>query len=453
MPQQQQRQASSGSQHSSSSSGSSTTGSNSDVMEQLQGKGPELPEQNLGEMDSGSSFADMAGGILDAVAPGEGSAVKFKLTGKIPLYVTPAVSVYFKPSMEMGVARKSGKLEASMQLAAAVEVSAEVDAWLIDLEASLTASFSGTLKIVGDSGAEIFDEFLLSLRYIIEGACDTVSMPERIKNSIVTGIMSDEEMQDTIEGMDGKDKVELTLDAGLSGRASAGGLGASASANVSHAMTLQNNGNDQLEANSQTTTRGTVQIGPFTAERKWVDGKTIDTLSARKDIPILGQTVASGLKVQFTNEQLDKVQLTGSLSKEISWDDLADMMTSDNSWLNTIKNGVVQGIIQLNQQIDSPLLNNIAGRLDTSPTDVADATLSSMGEEVTTRSVSFDAKAKIKADTELSWQRGKGFAFKITISTDNSTSIGFGENKIEITQNDRLMQLTVGDAGLNIDFS
>lgn len=453
MPQQEQRSATSNSQQSSSSSGTSSTGSNSDAMEQLQGKGPELPEQNLGEVESGSGFADMAGGILDAVAPDEGSAVQFKLTGKIPLYVTPAVSVYFKPSMTMGVKRKLGKMEASMQLAAAVEVSAEVDAWLVDLEASLTASFSGTLKIVGDSGAEIFDEFLLALRYVIEGACETVSMPDSIKESIVTGIMSDAEMQETIEEMDGKDKIQLDLNAGLTGSASAGGLSASAGADVTHSMTLQNNGNDELQSSDQTTTKGTVQIGPFTAERKWMDGKTVDTLSAKKDIPILGQNVSANLKVQFTNEQLDKVMLTGSTSKEVSWDDLADMMTTENSWLNTLKNGVVQGIVQLNQQIDSSLLNNIAGRLDTSPTDISDATVSTLGEEVTNKSVDFDAKVKIKADANLSWQRGKGFSFKVTLSTDNSTSVGYGENKIEITQNDRLMLLTVGNAGLNMDFS
>ena len=453
MPQQEQRSATSNSQQASSSSGTSSTGSNSDAMEQLQGKGPELPEQDLGEVESGSGFADMAGGILDAVAPDEGSAVQFKLTGKIPLYVTPAVSVYFKPSMTMGVKRKLGKMEASMQLAAAVEVSAEVDAWLVDLEASLTASFSGTLKIVGDSGAEIFDEFLLALRYVIEGACETVSMPDSIKESIVTGIMSDAEMQDTIEEMDGKDKIQLDLNAGLKGSASAGGLSASAGADVTHSMTLQNDGNDELQASDKTTTKGTVQIGPFTAERKWMDGKTIDTLSAKKDFPILNEKVSANLKVIFTNEQLNKVMLTGSTSKELSWDDLADMMTTENSWLNTLKNGVVQGLVQLNQQIDSPMLNNIAGRLDTSPTDISDATISPLGDEVTNKSADFDAKVKIKADANLMWQRGKGFSFKVTLSTDNSTSIGYGENKIEITQNDRLMLLTVGNDGLNMDFS
>ncbi len=455
MPQQQQRSASQGSQRSNSSSGTSSTGSNSDAIAQLQGQGPELPVQDLGEMDSGASFADMAGGVLDAVAPGEGSALSFKLTGSIPLYKTPGVTVSFKPSMNMGVARKKGKLEASMQLAAAVEVSAEVDAWLVDLQASLSASFSGTLKIVGDDGAEIFDQFLLSLRYIIEGACESVSMPDGIQQTIVTGVMSDNDMQDTIEGMDDKDKVQLDLEAGLQGSASAGIVGASASASVRQSMTLQNNGNDELSASSDTSTTvaGSVRIGPFNAERKIKDGVKYDTLSASHTVPVLGQDVSAALKMQFKNEQLNKIQLTANTTKEISWDDLADMMTTENSWLNTLKNGITDGIVQLNQQIDNPLLNSIAGRVGSAPVSVADATVSELGEEVTESSMSFDAQAQVKATADMSWQRGKGFLFKVTLATNNTTSVGFGENKMTITQNDRLLLLTVGNDGLDLDFS
>ena len=52
----------------------------------------------------------------------------------------------------------------------------------------------------------------------------------------------------------------------------------------------------------------------------------------------------------------------------------------------------------------------------------------------------------------LSGNLAKGLVFKITVATNNSTSIGFGNNKIEVTQNDRLMLLTVGNLGLDIRF-
>ena len=100
---------------------------------------------------------------------------------------------------------------------------------MFDLKAALEANFKGTIRITGDNGLEVFDEFLLSLRYIIESACNTVSMPDKFKQPIVSGIMSDADMKDTIEGMDEKDKVKLDLEASIKGSASAGALGASAS--------------------------------------------------------------------------------------------------------------------------------------------------------------------------------------------------------------------------------
>ena len=436
---------------------SSSTGStqNSEVLSQLQGKGPDIPQTDLGAADSGSAFADMAGGLLDSIAPAEGSAVKLKITGAIPLYKTPGVEVTFKPTLEMGVERKFGKMVTSMGLSAGVEVSAGVETWLFDLKAALEANFKGTIRITGDNGLEVFDEFLLSLRYIIESACNTVSMPDKFKQPIVSGIMSDADMKDTIEGMDEKDKVQLDLEASIKGSASAGALGASASGSVKHSFMLQNDGNDELTVNQQNTVAGKVQVGPFSAERKVVDGKTTDTLAANKDLPILGQTVKASLKVLFVNEVLNKVHLSASLTKDLTLEMLNDMLFGDEGWLTATKNAVVGGIESLNAQIDNPLLKSVAGKLGSSPTSLQDASLSSAGEQIddiAKKNVDFDGKLSVKISTDLIWQSGKGLVFKITVATNNSTSIGFGGNKIEVTQNDRLMMLTVGNTGLDINF-
>ena len=137
MPQtnQQQLPTNSSSIGSSSTSTASTTANNSEVLQQLQGKGPELPETDLGAVESGKSFAEKAGALLDSVVPDEGSSLKFALTGAIPLYKTPGVTVTFQAFYEYG-GRKFGKIRASMQLAAAVEVSAGVEAWFVDFQAS-----------------------------------------------------------------------------------------------------------------------------------------------------------------------------------------------------------------------------------------------------------------------------------------------------------------------------
>ena len=175
----QQRLSGQSNQHSTTSSSTETTPSNTEVIQQLQGTGPELPKTDLGQSESGASFAAMAGGLLDSIAPAEGSGVKLVITGAIPLYKSPGIDVTFKPSLTMGIENKLGKMRASMQLAAGVEVSAGVDAWLFELKGAVEASFSGTLTIFGDSGTEIFEEFLMSLRYLIENACETVHLPDR----------------------------------------------------------------------------------------------------------------------------------------------------------------------------------------------------------------------------------------------------------------------------------
>ena len=118
-----------------------------------------------------------------------------------------------------------------------------------------------------------------------------------------------------------------------------------------------------LTVNQQNTVAGKVQVGPFSAERKVVDGKTTDTLAANKDLPILGQTVKASLKVLFVNEVLNKVHLSASLTKELTLEMLNNMLFGDEGWITATKNAVVGGIESLNQQIDNPLLKSVAGKL------------------------------------------------------------------------------------------
>lgn len=444
-------------QSTSSTSTSSGTGSNSEVMAQLQGQGPDLPEQDLGKVDSSSDFAKMAGGLLDAAAPAEGSSLEFKLTGEIPLYKNAGVSLDFKPSLTMGVKRFRGKFIASMQLTAAVNASVGVDLWVTELKAALEASFSGALKITGDDGFEVFDQFLLSLRYIIESACDSVSIPEKYKEPIINAVMSEEKVEDVIEEMDNKDQVRVDLSAGLKGSASAGVVGVDASASVKHSFILQNDGEDNLAMNQSTTGQASTKIGPFTAERRWLDNnKTLDTLSATKEFSILGQSVNGMVKLQFENNTLKRAQVGGSIEKSLSLDELSDLLFGEDGWLTAIKDGVVNGLVNLNQQIDNPLLQSIAGSLGSTNASSSDVVVSEMGEtigEATQSGTSLDAVAKIKVSADLIWQRGSGFSFKITVATNNSTKIGFGGNSVEITQNDRLMLLALGNTGLSVDFT
>ena len=466
----QQLPANSNNKSSSSSSSASTTADNSEVMQQLQGKGPELPQTDLGAVESGKSFAEKAGSLLDSVVPAEESSLKLTLTGAIPLYKTPGITVTFKPSLSMGVENKFGKIRASMQLAAAVEVSAGVDVWFVELQAALEASFTGTLNIHGDSGSEIFHEFLMSLRYIIEGACETVKMPERFKDPIVTGIMSDQAMQDTIEGMDDNDKVWLELKAGLKGTASAGldtggwlgsdeeeeeggSLGGSVSGSVSHHTILKNDGNDSLTTENQNSV--SVQVGPFSGTRKKMeDGSTLDILNAKASIPILSGSADASILAILSNKSLTKLQLKATLSQELTLEMLTNMMFKDTTWISNIKEGVLKGLLTINNQLDNPLLSKLAAKLASTPTEASTKTLSAAGEELAEagNKWSYDSTFKVALDTQLVWGKGKGLNFRVQICTNSSNAVGFGENKITLTRNSPLMTLSVGDEGVDMDF-
>ena len=207
-----------------------------------------------------------------------------------------AVTVTFKPSMSMGVENKFSKIRASMQLAAAVEVSAGIEAWFVDFQAA-----EGTWNAQHTwRQYEIFHELPMSLRYIIK--CGNSSNARPVQRPYCNGIMSDQAMQDTIEGMDGGDKVWLELKAGLKGTVSAelssgglfgsdedeedgGGIGGSVSGSVAHNLILKNDGDDSLTTEAQQSVSVSVVL---LQERKWMeDGSTLDILNAKTSIPIL----------------------------------------------------------------------------------------------------------------------------------------------------------------------
>jgi len=274
-------------------------------------------------------------------------------------------------------------------------------------------------------------------------------MPDRFKDPIVDGIMSDEDMLNTVQGMDKRDKVSLDLKAGLKGSASAGGLEASASASVGHSMILRNDGNDELETATQESV--SVQVGPFTGTRKWLDGNTLDILNAKTPLPMLGKSANASVMAILSNEVLNKVKISGSVSVELTLGMLKDKLFGDDGWIASLKDSVTRGIISLNKQIDNPLLSKLAAQLGSTPTSEAKKTLSPDGEELLHARASLDAKVKVSLVTSLTWERGKGFLFRVELATNASSSLGFGDNKIEITKNDRLALLSIGNDGLSID--
>ena len=319
-----------------------------------------------------------------------------------------------------------------------------MDAWFFEFKAALEATFTGTLRIFGDSGTEIFEEFLLSLRYLVENACTAVSMPDRFKEPIVTGIMSDDNMQDVVEEMDDQDKVQLELKAGLKGSLSVNDIEGSVSGTVGHSLILRNDGNDELETAHQQSV--SVQVGPFTGTRKWLDGNTLDILNANANIPIFGQTANASVTAILSNQELRKVKITANVTQELTLSMIKNLLFGDEGWMGRIKDSVVKGIISINKQMDNPLLTNLAGQVGSAPAAM-DKVISSTGEALSNKGLSIDGRVAVELGTDLIWEKDKGLLFRVRVSTSNSASLGVGDNKIEITQNDRLMLASYGEDG------
>ena len=133
---------------------------------------------------------------------------------------------------------------------------------------------------------------------------------------------------------------------------------------------------------------------------------------------------------------------------------LTNMMFKDTTWISNIKEGVLKGLLTINNQLGNPLLSKLAAKLASTPTEASTKTLSAAGEELAEagNKWSYDSTFKVALDTQLVWGKGKGLNFRVQICTNSSNAVGFGENKITLTRNSPLMTLSVGDEGVDMDF-
>ena len=145
---------------------------NQDAIDSLQNEEVEH-SVDLDQVQDGNSFKRMAAGALESAVAGEGSQASITIRGTLPLYKNVGVSVDFSPSLTLKAQRLRGKLRASISTTLEFKASAGTEGgWWPKFLAYFKASFNGTLLIIGDTATEVFDEFMLSLSYIAESACD-----------------------------------------------------------------------------------------------------------------------------------------------------------------------------------------------------------------------------------------------------------------------------------------
>lgn len=247
------------------SSSNTSGGMGNQAMSELRGGSSEqAPAVDLSNVSGANGFMRAASAALDAAVPVQGSYSSLSVSGNIPLWSDPSGSakVILAPSLKLQAARTSAdKFEVTISTALALTAKASRSlGWFGKFEAFMSAKASGSLKLVGDSAAEIFDEFMLTLREVIDGACGAAGVPNNVADALRQGIMSDSAREATIQNMDENDGVTATFGLGGSLGGKAGGIEGSAGIDYSHTTSLKNDGNNQLDTSSSSKTKTSLTL-------------------------------------------------------------------------------------------------------------------------------------------------------------------------------------------------
>ena len=223
------------------------------------------PPVTLGDVGDANSFMSATSAALDAALPTRGSFAKLSVAGNIPLATGGVADITFTPSLDLQVAReKTGEYSAMIATKAQIKASAGVDGWgwLPDFEAYVSGYLKGSVKIQGDSATEIMNLFMLSVRHIMESACDAAGAPADMKAHIAGAGMGEDAKLQTLHGMDKNDKVVASVGMGAEAGAKAGAFSGSVGADLTHTTTLSNtDGNrDELDVTSKNSAKASVSV-------------------------------------------------------------------------------------------------------------------------------------------------------------------------------------------------
>ena len=222
----------------------------------MQGGAVEAPI-NIGDVQSSDGFVHAAGDALNALLPKAGAYSRLSVSGKIPIYATGLINVLLCPKLTLQAGRQpNDKIYAMIRsdLTLKVEGDSGGESWWNRFNANLSANVFGMVRIVGDTPKEIFEEFMLSLREIVQGAAEGCGMPDKIKEPMINAILTGEKATNIAQNMDDGDSVTYSFGVGVSGGAEVGPLSASAGATYMKSATMHNsNGDGNVEFKTKDT--------------------------------------------------------------------------------------------------------------------------------------------------------------------------------------------------------
>ncbi len=397
--------------------GKGRTPSNSDQVQKKLGGGSVSAPTGLKQSDlgvkSGAGFSSAASKALAAIVPGPGSFASLRIVGKVPIYSSGAMNCFLEPALALEAAHTdAGKYEVtiSSQLGLLAEAGTRGSSWWPKFLAYFKGYVKGSLKIVGDSAAEIFDEFMLMIRMVVEGACDAAGAPADIKEAMSSAVMSSASKQSTIRGMDADDSATASVGGGVEAGADTSFGSAKGGAELMFSKTIENK-----DAN------------PNAVEVTASKSLTIAGELEHKD---MGLKVPANVTFLWKNGKLDEWYVGLSVTKRMPIGQFSDLALIGTSWAagfvnsmaNLIRNagtkGGIQGVGPIADLVQGMSVGNDAVKYGV------------LGKELKKAMASPDFAGKGGAEVNLGisgqagWSRAKGANMRLALTTSDSWTLG-----------------------------
>lgn len=388
----------------------------------------------LGEVQDGPSFGRAGAAALNAVVPGPGSFASLKISGKIPIYTTPAFSAFLESVLQVQAARtKSGTFEAtfSSQLGVLAEAGASGSPWWPRFVATLKAYVKGSLKIVGDDAEEIFDQFLLTLSHVVANAATAAGAEPATVNDM-SGALVGGRAAAIARLMDKDDGVTVSLGGGVEAGANTPFGSASVGGEVSFSRTLGNtDGDTDLEVSDTTS---------LTIAGQFTHGK-------------LGPTVPANVTFVEKEGKLDEWFVGVGVAKKLPLGVVSKEVLLGAAWAEGLVNAMSNLVATTasKAKLDSAAVADLVSGISVGGDALAYTALGDQLKAAATHPA-FDGKSgqevSLAVDGQAGWSADKGANVRAGVSTAETWTLG-EEGKtplfIEARSGDSIVSFEAGE--------
>lgn len=405
-----------GAQTQAPATGTASAASNQTAVDKLTGKSGAVkkPAVNMGAVNSGAAFVAAATTAMDAAVPSNGSFASLKVAGRIPIASIGVAAAYIEPSLELQLARSAtGEFEVTMssQIGLRAEAGSNGGGWWPKFMAYFKGYVKGSLKIVGDSAGEIMRQFMLTLRLVVEGACDAAGAPASIKDLMANGIMSGESKKATIQGMDSGDSITASIGGGVEVGAEASVLGgSSATAEVNFTKKIENaDGNKgalEVSSNTSVTVKGSFE------HKK------------------LGVKIAPSVTFVFAGGKLTEFFVGLSGSKEMKLGEFSELTLMGTEWATEFglaMKELIKDAANKSRRSEVAQISSLVGGLAFGP-DALKYTAFGQQLKSAAKAPSFAAQSamgiKFTLSAQAGWSKKKGINGKGALNSESSFTLG-----------------------------